>query len=143
MIAPDPSPAPPSPGPPPALHGIGVDLVEIARVAAIHERFGARFAERVLGPLERAALAAERRPARFLAMRFAAKEAFVKALGTGFRHGIALHEIEVHKDPEGRPSLTLSGCAAKEAARRGAGPAHLSLSDEAGHALAFVVLERR
>jgi holo-[acyl-carrier protein] synthase len=122
--------------------GVGVDLVHIPRVARLFDQYGGRFAMRLLGPLELEDLKATRRPVRFLAMRFAAKEAFVKALGTGFRHGIGLAEIEVRKEPDGRPTLALSGLALVYAERFGVARAHLSLTDEADTACAFVVLER-
>lgn len=121
--------------------GIGTDIARIARFAAASERHGPRFAARILGPDERAALEQAVQPAAWLAKRFAAKEAFLKALGTGLRCGMRWSEIEVINDPLGCPRLILSGVAARLAVERGVTRSHLSLSDESDMAVAFVVLE--
>jgi holo-[acyl-carrier protein] synthase len=123
------------------IHGIGTDLVSIARMAGLWERHGARAVDKLLAPEERDACLASADPVRFLAKRFAAKEAFAKALGTGVRAPAVLPAIAIGHDANGRPYLTFTGdLAAMIADRRLL--AHLSISDEQDHALAFVVLEQ-
>ncbi|WP_458526347.1 holo-ACP synthase [Onishia taeanensis] len=121
--------------------GVGTDIARVARFETAMARHGDRFAARVLGAHEQARLAEHGQPAAYLAKRFAAKEAFVKALGTGMRHGMRWGEIQVVNDSLGRPSLTLSGKAQTLAERLGVTGIHLSISDEAELALALVVLE--
>lgn len=122
------------------IHGIGTDLVEVARVERVLERFGERFVARVLSPAEREAFRRSPRPAAFLARRFAAKEAAVKALGTGIRGAFAFNTIEVRNRDDGGPELHFTGPAGDAARRRGVGRALLSLADERAYALAYVVL---
>jgi len=114
---------------------VGTDIVEIARIAAALGRFGGRFLERVYTPAERA-LCRGRVPE--LAARFAAKEATMKALGTG-RRGVGWREVEVLADMRGRPLLRLHGRAASRAASLGLQHLAVSLSHERGHAIAVVV----
>lgn len=122
--------------------GVGTDLVEIARMAHVLDRHGERFLDRVLGADERAALPKGLAvQAAWLAKRFAAKEAAAKALGTGFRSGIVLSDIQTVHSPLGAPQLVFSGAAQQRFRDLGATTAHLSVSDERQHALAFVVLE--
>ncbi|WP_104205050.1 holo-ACP synthase [Billgrantia saliphila] len=121
--------------------GVGTDIAKVARFEAAMARHGERFAERVLGSIEREGLDKRHDKAAFLAKRFAAKEAFVKALGVGLRHGMRWAEIQVVSDALGRPSLMLSGRAHELADVAGVRAIHLSLSDEAELALAMVVLE--
>lgn len=121
--------------------GIGTDLARVERFSAAMTRHGERFALRVLGELERERLATHPLPAAYLAKRFAAKEAFVKALGTGLRRGMRWNEIQVTNDALGRPSLVLSGQAKALADAAGVRSIHLSLSDEDDLACAFIVLE--
>lgn len=121
--------------------GVGTDLAKIARFEAALARHGARFPARILGELELAQWHQRNDKAAFLAKRFAAKEAFVKALGVGLRHGMRWGEIQVINDALGRPLLQLSGRAGELAEAAGVRTPHLSLSDEAGLALAMVVLE--
>ncbi len=125
------------------IYGIGVDIVRVARMQAALERFGERLARRILTSHEMSALAHSRRPAYFLAKRFAAKEAVAKALGTGFRHGLALHHIGVRSDELGRPLLEFHGAALALLTERGISGAHLSLADEEDYALAFVTLTKQ
>lgn len=120
--------------------GIGTDLVEIARLESALTRFGEHFAARILGEPELTEWRAARRSPRMLAKRFAAKEAAAKALGTGFRDGIRLCDIQVCHDELGKPLLVLEGEAARRAAELGVTGSELSLSDERQYALAFVVL---
>lgn len=125
------------------IHGIGVDLVRISRIQSGLERFGERYARRILTTKEYAEFRQAPHRANFLAKRFAAKEAAVKALGTGFRDGLALRHIGVSHDRLGRPFLEYSERASEILSELGIGSSHLSLSDEDDHALAFVTLVRR
>ncbi len=125
------------------IAGIGTDVVEIGRVAKAHERFGRRFVERILAPDERERF--ERAPAKaaWLAKRFAAKEAFAKAIGTGIHAPFRWHCVSVGHDPRGKPLLLPDRHMTEFLARRGIDAFHISLSDDAGIAFAFVVLEGR
>ncbi len=125
------------------IFGIGTDILRIERVAGAYERFGRRFAERLLMPQEMAAFEGHRRPVRFLAMRFAAKEAIVKALGTGFAHGVWIRDVGFMPDRWGRPEILFSARGRQVADSLGAGQGHLSLTDEAGLVVAVAVLMRR
>lgn len=125
------------------IFGIGTDIVRIERIASIYERFGDHFADRLLLPQERAAFDGNRRPARFLAMRFAAKEAIVKALGTGFGHGMWIRDVGFLANAWGRPEVLFSARGRAIADRLGAGEGHISLADEAGLVMAVAVLMRR
>jgi holo-[acyl-carrier protein] synthase len=125
------------------IFGIGTDILRVERVADAYERFGRRFAERLLMPQELAAFADHKRPARFLAMRFAAKEAIVKALGTGFAHGVWVRDVGFMPDRWGRPEIVFSPRGRQVADSLGAGDGHLSLTDEAGLVVAVAVLMRR
>ena len=124
--------------------GIGTDIVAVERMAQSLQRHDGRIAEKVLSHTE--LLEFEQRSERvrphFLAKRFAAKEAAAKALGTGFRDGITLQQISVDHDEQGKPLLQWSGAAAQQFEQIGATSAHLSISDEESHAVAFVVLEK-
>jgi holo-[acyl-carrier protein] synthase len=122
------------------IAGIGVDIVAVARIARVLEQHGEHFARRLLAESEFADYRAAPAPAAFMAKRFAAKEAFGKALGTGIAKGVTLREIAVRHDVAGRPLLELSG-AAEHCARRGIVAWHLSLADEQENAVAMVVLE--
>lgn len=123
------------------IYGIGTDIVAISRLAALYERHGERALEKLLAPSERAHCRAAAAPARFLAKRFAAKEAFGKALGTGVRAPVLLPAIAVVHDALGKPAFEFSPELAAHLASLGL-TAHLSLSDEADAALAFVILEK-
>jgi holo-[acyl-carrier protein] synthase len=123
------------------LVGIGVDIVEIERVERLLDRFGERIARRLLTAQELAQFAARGSPPRFLASRFAAKEAAAKALGTGIAQGVGFHGIEVVNADSGKPGLNLLAGAAAQATRLGVGATHLSLSDEKHYCVAMVVLE--
>lgn len=124
------------------IYGVGTDIVQIARMRAALERHGDAFARRILAPAERAAFAAAADPARVLAKRFAAKEAFGKALGTGVRVPATLHALAVGHDALGKPVLEYAPELAAHLAEKGL-EGHLSLSDEADYVIAFVVLEAR
>jgi holo-[acyl-carrier protein] synthase len=123
------------------IAGIGVDLCRRERIARGLARFGERFARRLLADDEWADYAAATRRDAFLAKRFAAKEAFGKAFGTGVRVPATLQAVRVARDPAGRPTLRFDARLAAALAARGITGHHLSLADEADHAIAFVVLE--
>ncbi|MGQ5521868.1 holo-ACP synthase [Chitinimonas sp. PSY-7] len=123
------------------IFGIGTDLVEIARIEQAYQRHGARFLTRVLGPDERANFVADANSGRFLAKRWAAKEAFAKALGTGIRPPITLAGIQIAHDSGGKPGLYFDAAIDAYLAQHAIGRTHLSLSDERTQVLAFVVLE--
>ena len=128
------------------IFGIGTDLVEVARIAASYGRFGRHFVERLLMPQELARFEqlpeVEARQVRFLGQRFAAKEAIVKALGTGFAHGVWIRDCGIVQNAWGRPEVTWSARGAEVATRLGAGAGHVTLTDEGGFVLAVAVLER-
>lgn len=124
------------------IHGIGADIVRIPRMSAVLARYGQRFANRILAPDERAAFAARNDPDRFLAKRFAAKEAFGKAFGTGVAAPATLHAVVVDHDARGKPIFRFAdelGMAMREAGL----VAHLTLTDETDYVVAFVVIEHR
>jgi len=124
------------------IHGIGTDRILIRRIADSVERFGDRFVSRVYTEQEYEQAVAKGNVPRRLAMLFAAKEAVAKALGTGFRNGIALAEIETVHRVSGKPEVMLHGRAAEVAADLGVITVHLSLTDDDGVAMAFAVAER-
>jgi holo-[acyl-carrier protein] synthase len=121
--------------------GTGVDLAEVPRIQASIERYGARFIERIYTPGEIAYV--ERKANRFerYAARFAAKEAGMKAIGTGWRLGVRWRDFEVANLPSGRPTLRLHGIAAQVALRLGVKNISLSLTHTAEMAMAHVILE--
>lgn len=123
------------------IYGIGTDLVTVERVQALWQRHGERALEKLLAPAERVDCAASSAPGRFLAKRFAAKEALGKALGTGIRAPVLLSAIAVVHDMQGKPAFAFSDDLATWMEERQL-VAHLSISDEAAHALAFVVVEK-
>ncbi len=120
--------------------GMGLDLVELSRVEAALFRFGDRLLKRVLTPAERQTLPP--RPLNRVAGIFAAKEAAVKALGTGFALGIGFAHLEILRDDMGRPLLSLSGPALDRARAIGATSWHVSITHARANAAAVVVLER-
>lgn len=122
------------------IHGIGTDIVRVERIRILFQRFGDRFARRILARGELDDFHRDRRPAHFLARRFAAKEAAAKALGTGFRDGLQFRHIAVAHDPRGRPVLEFHGPARVLADTSGIVGAHVSLADEEDYAIAFVTL---
>lgn len=121
--------------------GIGIDVAEIARIAAVLDRHGERFLRRVLTEGERAYCLRHRAPAAHVAGRFAAKEAALKALGTGLSSGIGWRDVEVVRRPGGAPALALHGRAGEIAKGRGVRRTHLSLTHDRGIAAAVVILE--
>ena len=122
------------------IFGIGVDVLESSRIAHTLERFGTRFIEHLLMPEEQEQLARTARPERFLAMRFAAKEAIVKALGTGFAHGVWIRDVGVVQNAWGKPEVVFSERGERVRRGLGVGDAHVTLSDERGLVVAVAVL---
>jgi holo-[acyl-carrier protein] synthase len=123
------------------IYGLGTDIVEIARMQKVLSRYGERFAQRILCPPELARFRAHRRPVAYLAKRFAAKEAFSKALGTGIRAPANWHGVWVVNLRSGQPTLEFAPALAALLVQRGVGRCHLSLSDERAFASATVILE--
>ena len=121
--------------------GTGIDITEVPRIAAAIERFGERFLNRVYTPREIAYCRSKKNAVERFAARFAAKEAAMKAIGTGLRQGVTWHDVEVGREPGGRPTIIFSGRAAVFAANLGAKRAHLSLTHSEQTAIANVVLE--
>lgn len=124
------------------IFGIGTDIVSYSRIKGLNEKYGDRFAQRLLGGQEFSEFAASADPARFLMKRFVAKEAFAKALGTGLRSNVTLRRIWVEHDELGKPLLAFDEVLANYVARLGVTRHHLSISDERDTAVAFVVLEK-
>src|SRR4051794_14252109 len=121
--------------------GVGVDLVEVARIEHSLERFGERFLHRVFTEGEIDYCKSMPHPARHLAARFAAKEAVSKAFGTGIGHSMGWKEIDVHRKASGEPFLVLSDRAEELAAQRKVRASFISLSHTDHHAVATIVLE--
>ena len=124
------------------IFGIGTDIVRVGRIQDNLDRHGERFSQRILTEAELVDYAKSVKPAHFLAKRFAAKEAVVKAMGTGFTDGISLHDIGVGHDAKGKPLLEFSGHAAQFLLQHQIRESHISLADEEDHAVAFVTLIR-
>ena len=125
------------------IAGIGVDIVEHDRIAQIHDRYGEKFARRILDDIELEEYRKAPSQVRLLAKRFAAKEAASKALGTGFSDGISLNMICIRHESSGRPLIEMSGVAAAFASKLGVAVQWLSISDEQNYSVAMVVLERK
>ena len=125
------------------IFGIGIDVVQVARVQAIFDRHGEHFVRRLLMPEEETAFRSYKRPVRFLAMRFAAKEAIVKALGTGFAHGVWIRDVGISANAWGRPEVIWSERGRALRDRLGAGDGHVTLTDEAGLVVAVAILMRK
>ena len=122
------------------IYGIGVDVLEVRRIGQTLERFGARFVERLLMPEEQAQLERTQRRERFIAMRFAAKEAIVKAMGTGFAHGVWIRDVGVVQNAWGKPEVVFSERGERVRRGLGVGDGHVTLTDEAGLVVAVAVL---
>jgi holo-[acyl-carrier protein] synthase len=123
------------------LVGTGIDLTEVPRIQKSIARFGNRFLDRIFTPREKAYCLRKRNAAESFAARFAAKEAAAKALGTGISYGVTWLEIEITREPSGRPGLQFHGRAAELAARLGVSKAALSLTHTDVLAMASVALE--
>jgi holo-[acyl-carrier protein] synthase len=122
------------------IFGIGTDIVAVARMRELWQRHGERVLDKILAPDERAACLAATEPARFMAKRFAAKEALGKALGSGMRAPVLLPEISVIHDALGKPDFTYGAALTAHMQHNGL-TARLSISDEQEYAVAFVVVE--
>lgn len=125
------------------IFGIGTDIVAIERFRRFIDSGKSAIIERLFTPTERSHCMGRKDAASCLAARFAAKEAFVKALGTGLRDGISWHDMEVANDALGKPLLLLSGKAAGKFRNNALAGIHLSLSHDGGNAIAMVVLESK
>ena len=121
--------------------GVGIDIIEVARIQASHERFGERFLDRILHPNEISYCLSYKAPAPFLAARFAAKEAISKAFGTGIGAQLGWHDMEIGRKDSGEPYVILHGKGLELLARRGARCVHLTLSHTEKHATAMAILE--
>ena len=122
------------------IYGIGTDLVELARVEQTYHRFGERFVERLLMDEERELFDKNTQPIRFLAMRFAGKEATVKAMGTGFANGVWIRDVGIVTNALGKPEIVWSKRGKDVCDRLGIGEGFISLTDDAGLILAFAVV---
>jgi len=121
--------------------GIGTDLVMISRIQRLHELHGDRFALRIFTEGERQECLRRKRIGEALALRWAAKEAVMKALGTGYREGVVFHDIEVFHHPSGKPDLRFTGPTAERARQMGVTGAFVTLTHDGDLAMAVVVLE--
>ena len=121
--------------------GTGIDIIEVSRIAASFEKFGERFANRILLPAEIAYCLSHRRPAPFLAARFAAKEAISKAFGTGIGAHLGWQDIEIRRKESGEPFVVLHGKGQELFEARGAKKLHISLSHTENYAAATAILE--
>lgn len=124
------------------IFGVGIDLVDIPRMEALLQRWGERFVNRVFTEQEAETCYQRAHPASAFALRFAAKEAFSKAVGLGMKKGIRWRDIEVVHVGAGRPTLNLTGKSSEFCGKNGIGRLHLSLSDEGRYGTAVVILEK-
>ena len=124
------------------IFGIGIDVLKVERVEGVYLRHGERFVSHLLMPEERAQLERTARPVRFLAMRFAAKEAIVKGMGTGFAHGVWIRDVGIVQNAWGKPEVVYSARGARVREALGIGEGHVTLTDEAGLVVAVAVLMR-
>lgn len=122
------------------IYGIGTDIVSIERIRTSLERFGERFARRILTDTEMLEYQTNSQPERLLAKRFAAKEAVVKALGLGIREGLAWNLIGVTHDLYGKPGVAYEGATLEQVQEMGITESLITISDEQDYAVAFVVL---
>jgi len=123
------------------IFGVGTDVVELSRIQSSYERFGEHFVERILMDEEIELYRRSKQPVRFLAMRFAGKEATVKAMGTGFAHGVWLRDVGITNNEWGRPLVIWSERGRGVCDELGIGAGHVSLTDDAGLIIAFAVVE--
>jgi len=124
------------------IFGIGTDIVELSRIQETYNRFGDHFVRRLLMDEECELFERNKWPVRFLAMRFAAKEATVKAMGTGFAHGMWIRDVGIINNAWGRPEVIWSERGQGVCERLGIGSGHVSLSDDAGLIIAFAIVEQ-
>jgi holo-[acyl-carrier protein] synthase len=121
--------------------GTGIDIIEVARIEASHQKFGERFLQRILRPSEISYSLSHKRPAPFLAVRFAAKEAISKAFGTGIGRQLGWQDMEVGRKESGEPFVILHDGGLRLLSERGARIVHLSLSHTEHYAAAVAILE--
>jgi holo-[acyl-carrier protein] synthase len=124
------------------IYGVGVDLVDITRMGRVINKWGDRFIDRVFTTREVAICSYSSKSASRFALRFAAKEAFSKAIGLGMRKGIRWRDVEVFHHPSGRPDLMIAGKARSLCHKEGITRWHVSLSDDGNYGVAVVVLEK-
>ena len=124
------------------IYGIGVDLVETPRVERLLQQYGERFARRVLTELEWPGYQRTKKPVLFVANRFAAKEAFSKAMGTGFRYPVTLQNISVVQNKAGKPGYVLSEALTAKMQQHEITGHYLTISDEKTMACAVAILEK-
>jgi holo-[acyl-carrier protein] synthase len=124
------------------IFGIGIDVLQAQRMKDSYARFGTHLVDRLLLPQERAQFERTRRPDRFLAMHFAAKEAIVKAMGTGFAHGMWIRDVGTVQNAWGKPEVIYSTRGERMRRKLGIGEGHITLTDEAGLVVAVAVLLR-
>ena len=124
------------------IYGIGTDLVKIERIEKVIKKWGDRFIDRVFTPDEREFCFKRVSPYSAFALRFAAKEAFSKALGTGMKRGVAWRDIEVFHHKSGKPGLKLHGKSLALCREEEITAFHVSLSDEKEYGVAVVILEK-
>ncbi|KJY66761.1 holo-ACP synthase [Vibrio nigripulchritudo] len=125
-----------------SIFGLGTDIAEIERFEKSLSRLGEAFAKRILTTIELSQYSSTKQQARFLAKRFAAKEAASKALGTGIAKGVTFHDFVITNDENGKPLLSLHNQALTYANENGVTQVHLSISDERHYAVATVIFER-
>ena len=125
------------------IFGVGTDIVELSRIQETYNRFGDHFVDRLLMDEERELFERNKWPVRFLAMRFAAKEATVKAMGTGFAHGVWIRDVGIINNEWGRPLIIWSPRGQRVCESLGIGEGHVSLTDDAGLVMAFAVVMQR
>ncbi len=123
------------------IYGIGVDLCDMTRIKKLYAKYGDKFARKILTQKEYTQFKKRHIPEQFLATRFAAKEAAVKALGTGFSQGIWFQSVEITNLESGKPHIYFHDKAQNECQKQAIIRHHLSLSDEKNHVVAMVVLE--
>ena len=124
------------------IYGIGIDVLQAQRMKDSYARFGSHLLDRLLLPAEREQFNRTRRPDRFLAMHFAAKEAIVKAMGTGFAHGVWIRDIGMVQDKWGKPEVVYSQRGDRLRRKLGIGDGYVTLTDEIGLVVAVAVLMR-
>jgi holo-[acyl-carrier protein] synthase len=125
------------------IFGIGIDVLKADRIDRVYGKYGERFVRHLLLPQELRQLSLTARPARFLAMRFAAKEAIVKAMGTGFAHGVWIRDVGIEQNSWGKPEVIFSARGERVREGLGIGEGHVTLTDEAGLVVAVAILMRR
>ena len=125
-----------------SIYGIGTDLVNINRVQRLYNKYGQKFVDKILLPEEKKLLQADSNPVKFLANRFAGKEATAKAIGTGFSQGVTWKDIGMTKHRSGKPRLIFSEKMQALLAQKEISSAHISLTDDHPWAHALVILEK-